>query len=85
MPGVVPSNIAHARASLARRTQSYAPGHPRLVEARRNLATEQIASYIGKVVAEAPPLTREQLDRLHVLLEPARAELTAGGNAVDAA
>jgi hypothetical protein len=58
---------------------------PQAIEAaRRDFAAEKIASYISEVVAAAPPFTPEQVDRLRVLLEPARRDLAEsgfGGNA----
>lgn len=44
------------------------PGSLELTDARRDLAAEKIAAHIAKVVADAPPLTAEQRDRLAVLL-----------------
>ncbi|HKI43099.1 MAG: helix-turn-helix domain-containing protein [Mycobacterium sp.] len=45
----------------------------------------EFESYITKVLAKAPPLTQEQVDRLRVLLEPARRDLAntrpGGGDA----
>lgn len=38
-----------------------------------------VAEYVRRVVAEAPPLTREQTARLRVLLEPARRDLARTG------
>ncbi len=58
------------------------PDDPALIEARRNLAALRLAEHIGKVVDGAPPFTREQIDQLRVLLEPARhdlAELNSDG------
>lgn len=40
----------------------------RLALARRDLAAERLACYIGRVLADAPPLTIEQRDRLACLL-----------------
>lgn len=37
-------------------------------ELRRQLKAERLAEHIARVVAEAPPLTPEQRDRLAVLL-----------------
>lgn len=39
-------------------------------DAHRALATEQIAAYVEQVVADAPPLTDEQRDRIATLLRP---------------
>ncbi len=41
-----------------------------LVEARRELRAAKLAAHIERVVAEAPPLTAEQRDRLAGLLRP---------------
>jgi len=43
-----------------------------LVEARRRLKTERLADYVAKVVAEAPPLTPAQRDRIVALLRGGR-------------
>ncbi|MGO9156780.1 hypothetical protein [Mycobacterium sp.] len=58
---------------------------PDRVNAERDLAAAKIANYIEKVVAQARPFTREQVDQLRVLLEPARRDLAnarpGGGDA----
>lgn len=55
---------------------------PDRLDAERDLAAAKIAAYISKVVAQAPPFTREQVDQLRVLLEPGRRELAElGGGA----
>jgi excisionase family DNA binding protein len=36
---------------------------------------DRLGEHIKQVVAQAPPFTREQVDQLRVLLEPARREL----------
>lgn len=56
------------RARVASLSRSRPADDPDLVDARRNLRAERLAAYIEKVVAEAPPLTAEQRDRLAVLL-----------------
>lgn len=56
------------RGRVAALTRSRTPDDPELVSARRDLAAERIAEHIAKVVAEAPPLSAEQRDRLAVLL-----------------
>jgi hypothetical protein len=40
--------------------------------------TATIEEYVETVVAQAPPLTREQIARLRALLEPARRHLAGG-------
>ena len=74
------ATVARYRAQLARRTQSYPPHHPRVVEARRGLAIEQLAEHARRVVEGWPKPTSEQLQRVAAIL------LTApGGVSVDAA
>lgn len=51
-------------ANLAR----HRPDSPDLELARRDLAAEKLAAYIERTVAEAPPLTKEQSERLASLL-----------------
>lgn len=40
-------------------------------EARRDLAAAKLEQYVAKVVAEAPPLTADQISRISGLLRPA--------------
>ncbi|MDX2657874.1 hypothetical protein PV736_02200 [Streptomyces scabiei] len=65
----MPSSLHHrARvASLARHRQD---DDPELANARRELATENLAAHIKRVVDAAPPLNSEQLERLRALLPP---------------
>ena len=58
----------HYRAKIAALSRDRAQDDPELVDARRNYRAERLAEHIAKVVAEAPPLTAEQRDRLAVLL-----------------
>lgn len=58
---------ARSRLGVAARRQK--PGE--VAAARRDLAAAKIESYVAKTVAGAPPLTKEQLDRIAVLLRPA--------------
>jgi excisionase family DNA binding protein len=46
----------------------------------RELA-DRLGEYTEKVVSQAPAFTREQVDQLHVLLEPARRDLANTGAA----
>ena len=64
------SAILRERARVAALTRSRTPDDPALVEARRTLAAENLAAYIERVVAEAPPLTSAQRDRIAALLRP---------------
>ncbi|MGX1160403.1 hypothetical protein FBY31_1229 [Arthrobacter sp. SLBN-100] len=59
-------DIYKARAQVACRVRHGQPTE----EARRNLAAAKLEQYISKVVAEAPPLSSDQLDRIAVLLRP---------------
>lgn len=42
-----------------------------LAAARRDLAAAKLEAYVSRIIAEAPPLSPEQLDRVAVLLRPA--------------
>lgn len=41
-------------------------------DARRDLAAAKLEAYAARVVAEAPPLTEAQRDRITALLAPSR-------------
>ena len=56
------------RARVASLTRSRAVDDPDLIAARRNLKAARLEDYIARVVADAPPLSSEQRDRLAVLL-----------------
>lgn len=60
------AEIARTRSRLATATRLGTPEE--LTEAKRNHAAAKLADVIDKVVAEAPPLTPEQRDRLAGLL-----------------
>ena len=62
------------RARVASLSRSRAADDPHLVGARRDLRAERLADYVAKVVAQAPPLTPAQRDRVAALLR-------AGGDA----
>jgi hypothetical protein len=65
----MPKNSPSLRQAVARTGAASRWGHDDQ-DARRDLATEQIATYIDRIVAAAPPLTAEQRDRLSTLLNP---------------
>lgn len=46
---------------------------PELTEARRDLRAEVLAGHVEKVLAQAPPLTDEQRDRIAAILRSGRA------------
>lgn len=56
------------RNRLAAMERWHGPDDPRTINARRDHKAEALAAHIARVVAEAPPLTHEQRDRLAVLL-----------------
>lgn len=56
------------RGRVAALSRSRQPDDPELVEARRDLAVLSLEEHIRRVVAEAPPLTDEQRDRIAALL-----------------
>jgi len=67
----MPANSATLRVAVAKAGHAARKGDPeRIAETRRDLATERIASYVERVVAGAPQLTSQQLDRLAELLRP---------------
>lgn len=56
------------RARVASLSRSRTPDDPELIGARRNLAAENIAKCVARVVATAPPLTAAQRDRISRML-----------------
>jgi hypothetical protein len=69
-----------SRALVARGRLGHATrNHPEQVEdRRRDLAEAKITDYIETVLAQAPPLSDEQRNRLAELLRPARRDLAGG-------
>ena len=61
-------SVRTTRARVAALTRHHPDGSPELSEAKRDHATEALASYVAKVVAQAPPLSPAQRDRIAVLL-----------------
>ncbi len=57
----------HQRARLAA-LQRHRPDSIEATEAARDFAADRLADYVAHVLAEAPPLTDEQRDRLSLLL-----------------
>lgn len=64
------SDALHYRAKVASLSRSRADDDPELVAARQTLKTISLEQHIREVVETAPPLTREQRDRLATLLRP---------------
>jgi hypothetical protein len=58
----------HERARVASLTRSRQPDDPELIEARRNMRAERLAEHVARVVAELPPLTEQQCQRIAALL-----------------
>jgi len=59
------------RAKVAALSRSRNSNDPELVEARQKLKALKLEEYVSKVVAQAPPLTAEQADKIAALLRPA--------------
>lgn len=64
------SEVLKARAALG--VASRRGDDEAATDARRDLAAAKIAAYIEKVVADAPPLTDEQRDRLSAIIGAGR-------------
>lgn len=62
------SPITRERAKVASLSRIHPTNHPELIAARRNLAAANLEQYIGKVTADAPPLTDEQRGHLAALI-----------------
>ena len=61
------------RGRVASLSRSRPATDPDLIDARRDLAAAKLDAYVKKVVAEAPPLTGAQRDRIAALLRPTKA------------
>lgn len=61
-------SLTHPRARVAALSRSRSANDPDLVAAKRELREARLAEYIQRTVAEAPPLTFDQRERLAVLL-----------------
>jgi hypothetical protein len=56
------------RARVAALARSRSVDDPEFIDARRSLAAANIAAYVEKIVASAPPLTDDQKSRIGALL-----------------
>lgn len=65
----VVSEVQHLRGKLANACRRGDDAH--ITEVRRDLATAKIAQYVSRTLAEVPPLTDEQRERLASLLSGA--------------
>ena len=70
----MPSTWTSERARYASLSRSRPADDPELIEARRNMRALKLEEHVARVVAEAPPLTDEQRERIAALLR-------AGGGA----
>ena len=57
------------RAKVAGLSRDRASDDPELVDARRDLRAAKLEAHVQKVLADAPPLTPEQRDRIATLLQ----------------
>lgn len=64
------SDINHHKCRVAALSRSRGSSDAELLCARRALKAAKLAAYVEKVVAEAPPLSPEQIDRIALLLRP---------------
>ena len=62
------SSVTHFAGKVGALSRSRNADDPDLADARRNLRAARLADYVEKVVAEAPPLTPEQRDRITAIL-----------------
>ena len=63
------TEIASARGRRAAAAR-WGRGPQEIAEASRDLAAAKLEQYVAKTVAAAPPLTREQAERIAALLRP---------------
>lgn len=63
------SEVLQAKSRLGVASRRHDPEE--IAEARRDLAAAKLAQYVERVVAEAPPLSPEQADRIAALLRGA--------------
>lgn len=61
-------SVLTSRARLASLHRDHTPDSAIILDARRDLALAKLEQFITRTVAEAPPLSQEQLDRIARLL-----------------
>lgn len=64
----MPETWQHHRARIASLSRDRTADDPELIEARRSLRAERLATHIRDEVAKWPPLTADQINRIAVLL-----------------
>jgi hypothetical protein len=67
----LPAHSPSLRRCTARAGAAVRWARPDADQARRELAAERISAYIQRILADAPPLTAQQRQRLALLLRPA--------------
>lgn len=60
--------VSHHRARVASLSRDRAPNDPEITAAKRDLRAELLAEHVARIIAQAPPLTDEQRDRIAGLL-----------------
>lgn len=63
------SEVAGVACEIARTTRYDGPQSPKLPNLRGELRAAKLAAYVSKTLAEAPPLTDEQVTRIALLLK----------------
>ena len=58
----------HHRARVASLSRDRAPNDPEILAERQAMQAERLAEHVARVVAQAPPLTPEQRDKIANLL-----------------
>jgi hypothetical protein len=61
-------NARHQRAQIAAFTRSRPSDDPEFVAVRRDFIAETLTEHVREAVSTAPPLTREQIDRIAAIL-----------------
>ncbi|MGH9287100.1 MAG: hypothetical protein ACRD0V_02180 [Acidimicrobiales bacterium] len=69
---------ARLRTLAARAGGSASYGHDVSDDLRRELLEARISAHVEKLVADAPPLTAEQVERISALLRPAATSTDTG-------
>ncbi len=63
------ASVTHYRAKVGALSRSRTPDDPEFVDAKRNLRAANLEQHIERVLAEAPPLTPAQRDRIATLVK----------------
>lgn len=65
------SDVLHVLRASGRYSQAkrnHHPDDPAVVAAHRELIAARVMAHVGEIIAGAPPLTAEQVDRISALL-----------------